>query len=62
MAYGTSKDGDVRQALEVLQAIRVLQRWLLTRPLGADGLRLTATSLTLSTGEDEVATMAIPLP
>jgi hypothetical protein len=55
-------DGDVRQALEVLQAIRVLQRWLVARPLGADGLRLTATSLTLSTGQDEVATMSIPIP
>ena len=62
MADGTPIDGDIRQALEVLQAIRVLQRWLLTRPLGADGLRLTVTSLTLSVGEDEVASMATPSP
>ena len=62
MADGTPIDGDIRQALEVLQAIRVLQRWLLTRPLGADGLRLTVTSLTLSVGKDEVASMAIPSP
>jgi hypothetical protein len=55
-------DGDVRQSLEVLHAIRVLQRWLLARPLGADGLRLTPTSLTLSAGEDEVASMTIPRP
>ena len=62
MADGTPIDGDVRQALDVLQAIRVLQRWLVDRPLGADGLRLTATSLTLSTGQDEVASMTIPSP
>ena len=55
-------DGDVRQALEVLQAIRVLQRWLLVRPLGADGLYLTATSLTLIAGQDEVVTATIPVP
>jgi len=40
----------------------VLQRWLLARPLGADGLYLTAASLTLTTGEDEVASMTIPRP
>ena len=62
MTGGTPIDGDVRQALEVLHAIRVLQRWLLARPLGADGLCLTATSLTLSTGQDEVATLTIPIP
>jgi hypothetical protein len=62
MADCAPTDGDVRQALEVLQAIRVLQRWLLARPLGADGLSLTVTSLTLSTGQDEVASMTIPDP
>jgi len=62
MADGGPTDGDVRQALEILQAIRVLQRWLLARPLGADGLRLTVTSLTLSQGQDRVTTMAIPIP
>ena len=62
MADGPYMDHDVRQCLEVLQAIRVLQRWLLARPLGADGLRLTVTSLTLSVGKDEVASMAIPSP
>jgi hypothetical protein len=55
-------DGDVRQALEVLQSIRVLQRWLVARRLGADGLYLTTTSLTLTTGQDEVATTTIPMP
>ena len=55
-------DGDVRQALEVLQAIRVLQRWLLARPLGADGLYLTPASLTLTMGQDAVATTTIPTP
>jgi hypothetical protein len=60
-ARGTSIEGDVRQAFEVLQAIRVLQRWLVARPLGADGLCLTATSLTLSTGQDRVATVTIPI-
>lgn len=62
MTDGTVTDGDVRQCLEVLQAIRVLQRWLLARPLGADGLCLTATSLTLSTGRDHVVSMTIPRP
>jgi hypothetical protein len=62
MADRALLDGDVRQCLEVLVAIRVLQRWLLARPLGADGLCLTATSLTLSTGEQEVVSMTIPLP
>ena len=55
-------DRDVRQALEVLHSIRVLQRWLLARPLGADGLFLTAASLTLTTGQDEVVTTTIPIP
>jgi len=55
-------DGDVRQALEVLRAIRVLQRWLLARPLGADGLYLTGASLTLTAGQDEVVTTSIPIP
>jgi hypothetical protein len=55
-------DGDLRQCLEVLQAIRVLQRWLLGRPLSADGLCLTATCLTLHTGSDVVASMTIPSP
>jgi hypothetical protein len=62
MTGGPPIEGDVRQALEVLQAIRVLQRWLLARPLGADALCLTATSLTLATGQDRVATMTIPIP
>jgi hypothetical protein len=39
----------------------VLQRWLLARPLGADALCLTATSLTLSMGQDKVAIMTIPI-
>jgi hypothetical protein len=55
-------DGEVRQALEVLHAIRVLQRWLLARPLGADGLYLTPASLTLTVGQDEVVTTSIPTP
>jgi hypothetical protein len=55
-------DGDVRQALEVLQSIRMLQRWLLARPLCADGLYLTTTSLTLTVGQNEVATTTIPIP
>jgi hypothetical protein len=62
MADRALLDGDVRQCLEVLVAIRVLQRWLLARPLDADGLRLTATSLTLTAGEDDVASMTIPRP
>ncbi len=62
MRDGTPMDGDVRQALEVLQAIRVLQRWLLGRPLGADELRLTVTSLTFTMGQVPVATMTIPTP
>jgi hypothetical protein len=62
MTHGTLVDGDLRQSLEVLRAIRVLQRWLLTRPLGADGLCLTATCLTLGTGADVVASMTIPSP
>ena len=62
MTQGTSHDGDVRQALEVLQAVRVLQRWLLARPLGADTLRLTMTSLTLSNGQDQVISLTIPTP
>jgi hypothetical protein len=62
MTDGTPIDGDVKQALEVLQAIRVLQRWLLAQPLGADGLRLTVSTLTLSAGQDEVAAMTIPVP
>jgi hypothetical protein len=53
-------DDDAREALRVLQAIRVLQRWLLDRPLGADSLHLTATTLTLSDGQDTVATIALP--
>lgn len=55
-------DRDVRQAFEVLHAIRVLQRWLLAQPLGADGLYLTAASLTLMAGQDEVVTTMIPIP
>jgi len=55
-------DDDAREALHVLQAIRVLQRWLLDGPLGADSLHLTATTLTLSDGQDTVATIALPSP
>jgi hypothetical protein len=62
VAHDAPIDGDVRHALEVLQAIRSLQRWLLVRPLGADGLCLTLTSLTLSKGQDEVVRMTIPRP
>ena len=52
----------VREALEVLHAIRVLQRWPLAQPLGADGPYLTAASLTLLAGQDEVVTTTIPIP
>jgi hypothetical protein len=62
MADGTLVDGDLRQSLEVLQAIRGLQRWLLARPLGADGLCLTATCLTLTAGRDVVMSLTIPSP
>jgi hypothetical protein len=62
MTDRTPIDGDVREALELLQAIRVLQRWLLARPLGADTLRLTMTSLTLSDGQDQVISLTIPVP
>ena len=62
MTDGTPSDGDVRRALELLQAVRVLQRWLLDQPLGADTLCLTMTTLTLSAGEDEVISLPIPVP
>ena len=52
--------GDVGEALRVLQAIRVLQRWVAARPLDADALYLTSTSLTLTHGEQVVATIPIP--
>ncbi len=55
-------EGDVRRALELLQAVRVLQRWLLDRPLGADTLRLTTTTLALTDGEDEVISLPTPAP
>jgi hypothetical protein len=51
---------DVAEALQVLQAIRILQRWVTARPLGADALYLTSTSLTLTDGEHVVATIPIP--
>lgn len=62
MSDGTVIDGDVRQALETLQAIRVLQRWLVATPLGADTLRLTLTTLTLSNGQGQVISLTIPTP
>jgi hypothetical protein len=52
---------DVGEALQLLQAIRILQRWVTARPLGADTLYLTSTSLTLTDGEHLVATIPIPL-
>jgi len=51
---------DVAEALHVLQAIRILQRWVTAHPLGADALYLTSTSLTLTDGERVVATIPIP--
>ena len=51
---------DVGEALHVLQAIRILQRWVTAHPLGADALYLTSTSLTLTDGEHVVATIPIP--
>jgi hypothetical protein len=51
---------DVAEALQVLQAIRILQRWVTARPMGADALYLTSTSLTLTHGEHVVATIPIP--
>jgi hypothetical protein len=62
MTDGTPSDGDVRRALELLQAVRVLQRWLLDQPLGADTLLLTTTTLTLRAGEDQVISLPIPIP
>jgi hypothetical protein len=52
----------VAEALQVLQAIRILQRWVTARPLGADALYLTSTSLTFRDGEHVVATIPIPVP
>jgi hypothetical protein len=52
---------DVAEALQVLQAIRILQRWVTARPLGADALFLTSTSLTLTYDEHVVATIPIPV-
>jgi hypothetical protein len=52
---------DVGEALQVLQAIRILQRWVSARPLDADALHLTSTSLTLTDGENVVATIPIPV-
>ena len=51
---------DMGEALHVLQAIRILQRWVAARPLGADALYLTSTSLTLTDGDHVVATIPIP--
>jgi hypothetical protein len=51
---------DVGEALQVLQAIRVLQRWVDQRPLGADTLYLTATSLALIEGEQVVSVIRTP--
>jgi hypothetical protein len=51
---------DVAEALQVLQAIRILQRWVTARPLGANALYLTSTSLTLMDGDHVVATIPIP--
>lgn len=62
MTDGALSDAELRQALELLQAIRVLQRWLLARPLGADTLCLTATSLRLSRGQDQAMGSSLPNP
>jgi hypothetical protein len=52
---------DVAEALQVLQAIRILRRWVTAHPMGADALYLTSTSLTLTDGEHVVATIPIPV-
>jgi hypothetical protein len=52
---------DVAEALQVLQAIRILRRWVTAHPLGADALHLTSTSLTLTDGEHVVAMIPIPV-
>jgi|tagenome__1003787_1003787.scaffolds.fasta_scaffold19969063_1 hypothetical protein len=46
---------DVGEALRVLQAIGILQRWVSQRPLGADTLCLTSTSIALSDGGQVVS-------
>jgi hypothetical protein len=51
---------DVREALHVLQAIGILQRWASQRPLGADTLCLTSTSLVLTNGGQVVAVITTP--
>jgi hypothetical protein len=57
MVNGRPSDHDTGQALEVLEAIQTLQQWLVDQPMGADGLYLTATVLTLLRGQDVVATI-----
>jgi hypothetical protein len=60
MAKSICSDLDAGEALQVLQAIRVLQQWLVDRPMGADGLYLTAANLTFLEGQRDVATIALP--
>lgn len=62
MIQGPPTDDDAREALRLLEAIRVLQRWLLDRPLGADALHLTTTNLTLTEGQVIVTTIPLPSP
>ena len=60
MVKRTPSDHDTRDALQVLEAIQTLQRWLVEQPMGADGLYLSANSLVLVQGQDVVASVALP--
>jgi len=51
---------EVGEALLVLQAIGILQRWVSQRPLGADTLCLTSTSLALTDGGQVVSVITTP--
>jgi hypothetical protein len=60
MVKRTLNDHDTRDALQVLEAIQALQRWLVEQPMGADGIYLSASSVVLFQGQDVVANVALP--
>jgi len=57
MVKRTLDDPDIREALQVLEAIQTLQRWLVHQPMGADGLYLSPRSRALVQGQDVVASI-----
>jgi hypothetical protein len=59
MVKRTASDQDIQEALQVLEAIQALQRWLLEQPMGADALYLSPTNLVLVHGQAVVASVAL---